>query len=342
VPITIKDVATRAGVSSATVSRVLTGKSYVREEARQRVLAAAQELGYKPSRVARSLRVRRSQIVGLIISDIQNPFFTALVRAVEDVAQSYGFAVILCNSDEDIAKEALYIDLLLEEQVSGVLITPTREYDNPSRRLVEAGIPVVAVDRYMLDIDVDTVVVDNIDSAFRLVDHLIRAGHRRIGAILAGPSTTTGRERLIGYQQAHAAHQLPIDPALIQTGAPRRELGYLSVQLLLKLADPPTALFCGNNLLTVGAVEAIHEHNLRIPDDIAIAGFDGLICNPLPEPVLAIIEQPVYELGKVAAELLMQRIQGSKSPYQKVELKTRLHVGRASGHSQVPGVSRSG
>lgn len=333
-PITIKDVATRAGVSSATVSRVLTGKPHVREAVRQRVLAAVHELGYKPSRVARSLRVRRSQIIGLIISDIQNPFFTALVRAVEDIAQQDGYAVILCNADEDIAKEALYIDLMLEEQVSGVLITPTREYDNPSRRLIDAGIPVVAVDRYMLDIDVDTVVVDNVGSAFNLVNHLITAGHRRIGAICAELSSTTGRERLVGYRNALNTHQLPIDPALIQTSVPRRELGYYSAQQLLNLDDPPTALFCGNNLLTVGAFEAIHERHLKIPDDIAIAGFDGLICSPISEPALTIIEQPVYELGKVAAELLMQRIQGSTRPHQKIELKTKLHIRSSSGYSR--------
>jgi DNA-binding LacI/PurR family transcriptional regulator len=334
-PTTIKDVALRAGVSSATVSRVLTGKTHVREAVRQRVLTAVQELGYKPSRVARSLRVRRSQIIGLIISDIQSQFFTALVRAVEDTAQQAGYAVILCNSDENITKEALYIDLMLEEQVSGVLITPTREYDNPSRRLVEAGIPVVAVDRYMLDIDVDTVVVDNIGSAFNLVNHMILAGHHRIGAILAESSITTGRERLAGYRKALEAHHLPSDPALIKTGVPRRELGYLGALQLLGLDDPPTALFCGNNLLTIGAFEAINERHMKIPDDIAIASFDGLICNPLSEPALTIIEQPVYELGKVAAELLMQRIQGSKRPHQKIELKTRLCIHSSSGYPRI-------
>lgn len=329
-PVTIKDVARLAGVSNATVSRVLTDKPHVRPEIRQRVQEAIQALGYRPSRVARSLRVKRTRLIGLIISDIQNPFFTALVRAVEDVAQQAGYAVILCNSDEDIHKERLYIELMQAEQVSGVLITPTRETGSPARLLLEAGVPVVAVDRQMRDLQVDTVLVDNVEGAFQAVSHLIDAGHTRIGAILAPRVVTTGSQRREGYVQALKAHGLPVDPALIRTGQPRKAVGDRLAGELLDLPERPTALFCGNNLLALGALNAIRERGWRIPEDVALGAFDNLDWAALIDPPLTVVEQPVYELGQTAAELLMKRIQDASRPFQKVELKTRLRVRQSS------------
>ena len=164
--VTIEDVAQRAGVSTATVSRVIAGKPYVRDALRIRVLDAIQELNYRPSRVARSLRVQRSSIIGLIISDIQNPFFTSVVRAVEDVAQQRGFSVMLCNSDESTDKEAAYIDLLLDEQVSGLIVSPTSTNTDIYRRLVEANVPVVAIDRRVENTPMDMVVGDNVQAAY--------------------------------------------------------------------------------------------------------------------------------------------------------------------------------
>lgn len=331
--VTIKDVAHHAGVSSATVSRVLSNKPHVSAEMRRRVLAAVSELGYRPSRVARSLRVKQSRIIGLIISDIQNPFFTGLVRAVEDVAHENQYAVFLCNSDEDIEKERLYIDLMLAEQVAGMLITPTRENDNPSRKVLDAGIPVVAVDRRMLDLDVDTVLVDNVGGAFTLVNHLIEAGHRRIGTIVAPPSTTTGRERGEGYRKALEAHHLPLLPELVCTGPPKCEFGYRLAEELLDLPEPPSAIFCGNNLLTIGALQAIRKRHLQIPDDIALAAFDDMEWATMIEPPLTTVEQPTYELGRAAAELLLKRLEDGARSFQDVILKTRLHIRQSSQKS---------
>jgi len=161
-PTKIKDVALLAGVSSATVSRVISNKPYIGEEVRQRVLSAMEELNYQPNRVARSLRVQRTNIIGLIISDIQNPFFTALVRAVEDVALKQQHAIFLCNTDENIEKEKLYIDLMLAENVAGIIISPSQERDDPCKKLIAAHVPVVVIDRKMSDVEVDTVVVDNV------------------------------------------------------------------------------------------------------------------------------------------------------------------------------------
>jgi len=332
----IKDVARHAGVSSATVSRVLANKPHVREEVRQRVLAAVDELGYQPSRVARSLRAQRSSIIGLIISDIQNPFFTSLVRAVEDVAYDHEHAVFLCNSDENIEKEALYIDLMLAEQVAGVVISPTRETDNPCRKLVEAGIPVVAVDRRVLDVEIDTVIVDNVWAAYNLVSHLINDGHHRIGAVLGTPKATTGRERYAGYVRALEAHGLHVLPELVRTGLPKEDLGYRFTLDLLDLADPPTALFTGNNLLTVGALRAIRQRGLRIPDDLALVAFDEMDWMPLMEPSLTVVAQPTYELGHTAAELLLKRIQDPARPPTEAVLQPTLIIRQSCAHHSEP------
>jgi DNA-binding LacI/PurR family transcriptional regulator len=329
--VTISDVARRARVSSATVSRVLAGKPHVSDDLRQRVLTAVKELGYKPSRVARSLRVQRSNIIGLIISDIQNPFFTSLVRAVEDMAYDHDYAVLLCNSDENIEKEALYIELLLAEQVSGVVITPTRETNNPSRRLIAAGTPVVAVDRRMHDLDVDTVVVENIGSSYELTSHLLGHGYRRIGAITGPATSTTGRERLQGYTQALEAAGVESVQDLIEMGLPKEDFGYRAMATMLDLSRPPEAIFTANNLLTVGALRAVYERSLQIPDDIAVAAFDEMNWTSLVTPGLTTVVQPTYELGCKAAQLLLRRIEGDNGPVQKIVLTPTLCIRGSCG-----------
>jgi DNA-binding LacI/PurR family transcriptional regulator len=332
VPVTLQDVARRAGVSTATVSRVLANKPYVREETRQRVLAVVEELGYQPNRVARSLRTRHCNIIGLIISDIQNPFFTSLVRAVEDVAYEHQYAVFLCNSDEDLDKEALYIDLMRAERVSGVVISPTRERETPCHKLVESNVPVVAVDRRIMDLEVDTVVVDNVGASFDLTSHLIEDGHRRIGAVFGRQIATTGRERREGYARALKAHNLPILPDLVRSGLPKEALGYQFARELLDLPDRPTALYAGNNLLAIGAIKAIYERGLRIPDDMALASFDEMDWTSLVQPALTVIAQPTYQLGRTAAGLLLGRIQDSARPTQTIVLKPRLVVRGSCAH----------
>ncbi|MCL4561079.1 MAG: LacI family transcriptional regulator [Chloroflexi bacterium] len=322
--VSIRDVARLAGVSSATVSRVLTHKPHVREEVRQRVLQAVAELGYRPSRVARSLRVRSSQIIGLIISDIQNPFFTALVRAVEDRAYENGYAVFLCNSDENAAKEALYIDLMLSEQVAGVILTPTRETESPCRKLLEANIPVVAVDRRITDLSLDTVVIDNVQAAYELTRHLLEAGHRRIGAILGAPQITTGRERLAGYERALQEWELALDERLVITGSPKEALGYEAANRLLDLPDPPTAIFAGNNLLTMGALRAIDERGLQILQDLSLVGFDDMEWTSMIRPRLTVIAQPTYEIGRMAADLILDRIANPTRSERVIVMKPEL------------------
>ncbi len=326
----IEDVARQAGVSTATVSRVLSGKPYVREELRTRVLEAIQALDYRPSRVARSLRVQRSSIIGLIISDIQNPFFTSMVRAVEDVAYAQQYSVFLCNSDEDIEKESMYIDLMMAEQVSGIIVSPTSGDNEVYRQLVEQELPVVAIDRRVTSVAIDTVVSDNVTAARTVVTHLIDNGHRRIGAVLGVPDASTGAERYDGYMAALTAADIESDPELVKIGIPRANMGYALTDVLLSLKDPPTALFTGNNLLTMGALRAIYEQKLRIPEDVALAAFDEMDWMFLLNPSLTVVAQPTYEMGQKAAELLLERIEQPDLPPREIVMQPMVKFRESS------------
>jgi LacI family transcriptional regulator len=328
---TMKEVAKLAGVSVATVSRVLNDKPNVSPELRSRVLQAVEKLSYQRNRVARSLRAKTSLIIGLIISDIQNPFFTSVVRGVEDVAYDHGYTLLLCNSDEDPDKERLYIDIMLAERVAGVIISPVAEVDNYSSVLLQAGVPVVAMDRRMRDLEVDTVVVNNVEGVYQAVGHLIEQGHRRIGFIGGPTRTTTGRERQEGYQKALAEHGLGLEQGLVKIGDFKQDSGYQMTCELLEMDDPPTAIFTANNLMTLGALNAIHEKRLSIPQEVAIVGFDDMSWAPSLAPPLTAVAQPTYELGRTAADLLLRRIGDPHRPTEQICLEADLVVRESSG-----------
>lgn len=334
--IRIIDVAARAGVSTATVSRVLADHPHVRADVRQRVHAAIDELGYQPSRVARSLRGQNAAIIGVLISDIQNPFFTHLVRAVEDGAYARQQAIFLCNTDEDLAKEQLYLRLMMAEKVAGVVVCPASEQGETLAPLLTAGIPVVTVDRRVYGVEVDSVLVDNITASASLVRHAIHDGHRRIAAILPPLVNTTGRQRHEGYLSALHAAGLPVDADLVRSDAPREESGYRLTAELLALPQPPTALFTGNNMLTVGAMRCLQEHGITIPDTMALLGFDDLDWMSLVHPRLTVVAQPTYELGRTALHLLHQRIDAPTLPVRHLVLPPQLIIRQSCAHHNHP------
>jgi DNA-binding LacI/PurR family transcriptional regulator len=324
-PVRIQEVARRAKVSSATVSRVLANKPHVREELKERVLRVVQDLGYEPNRVARSLRVQRSSVIGLIISDVRNTFFQQLARAVEDIAYQNGYAVFLCNSDEDPKKESLYVNVLRAERVAGVIMSPTRETTNACKTLLSAGIPAIAIDRSVLGTTLDSVLTDNSEAAYKLVSHLIQQGHTRIGAVFSDLAITTGRERFEGYKRALREAGLPFDETLVRTGLPMDEDGYRLAKSLLETTSRPTALFTGSKLLTYGALHTIYDLGLSIPKDIALASFDKLDWMP-SLPAMSYAEQPAYDLGKTAMQLLLKRFELPTKAVQKVVLESTLHL----------------
>jgi LacI family fructose operon transcriptional repressor len=321
--VSIKDVAEVAGVSTATVSRVLSNGLHVRPEVRERVLATVERLGYRPNLVARSLRSQQSSTIGLIVSDISNPFFTALSRAVEDTAYEQGFSVLLCNTDENPEKEAIYLNLMRDTSVAGAIMSPTRQ---TIANFADSNFPfpIVVVDRSISNGDIDAVLLDNVDAAYRLVTHLIEQGYRRIGALCSEMST--GLERQIGYEKALRSHGLAPKTEYMKYVAPKVEAGYAATLKMIDLEEPPDALFTVNSLLAVGALQAIRERGLTIPDDIALVTFDETTWASLVQPAITLVAQPTYEMGKTAAELLLQRIADPDRPTRQVILKGQLQV----------------
>jgi DNA-binding LacI/PurR family transcriptional regulator len=321
----IRDVAERAGVSIATVSRVLNRDPRVKDHLRERVLKAVAELNYRPSGIARNMRRQSTQVIGLIISDIQNPFFTALVRAVEDVAYSNQFTVILCNSDEDPQKEQLYAEVLIQERVSGVIIVPTGR--DACDLLLKERVPLVLVDRRLPGVMADSVTLDNIAGAYAATYHLLQLGHTRIGLVGAPLHVSVGIERRLGYERALAEAGLTVDESLIHIGDFKETGGYRATRALLSLNPPPTAIFAVNNLMTTGALQAISEGGLRIPGDVSVVAFDDMPWLPLLTPPLTAVRQPVYEIGRTAAELLFQRMSlGPGGPIREVVLQPEFVI----------------
>lgn len=321
----IKEVADAAGVSTATVSRVLADKPHVRPEVRERVLAAVEILNYRPNRVARSLRVQQSNTIGLIVADIQNPFFTSVSRAVEDTAYKRGLSVFLCNTDENSDKEAMYLNLMLDENVAGVILAPTRQTADAFADMVSLDIPIVVIDRRVRGGEVDSVLIDNVEAAYKIVEHLIADGRRRIGALF-GVGSTTGRERREGYIRALQDHGLKPSPDLASFVNAKEEEGYKAVMRLLSLPEPPDAIFTSNALLSAGAFRAIRESKLAIPDQIAFVSFDETTWSSLVEPGITVIEQPTYEIGQTAAELLFKRLEEPSRPTREIILKGKLII----------------
>lgn len=330
-PVTLKDVAKHAGVSYATVSRVLANKPNIADSTRQRVLKAVHQLDYRPNRTARSLKAQRSEIIGLIISDIQYDFSPPLVRAVEDLASASGYGLFLCNSDENPDKEMYYTELLIQENVSGVIIAPTHESNLAVQRLLDVNIPIVVVDRRVQDAEVDTVVIDNFAAAYKLTHHLIENGYQKIGAVFGSITATTARERLEGFQQALKDADLPINDHHIRIGSPRPEVGNQLTREILTTTSPPEAILASNHFLASGVFQAIKTLGLRIPDNIALVAFDDSIWTALVEPRLTVIAQPAYSIGETAAQLLLERISKPNPPIQFITLDVELLVRESSG-----------
>ena len=326
----IKDVATAAGVSTATVSRVLSGKPHVRPAVRAKVMAVVGELGYRPNRVARNLRSRRSNIIALIVADIENPFFQQVSRAVEDTANAAGFSVILCNNDEDERKESRYLELVHDENLAGVILSPTRgaaEYVNSTAAL---GVPIVVIDRRVRHAAVDSVFIDNERAAYDLVGHLIEHGYRRIAAIF-GAGTTTGKERRAGCLRALREQGLRPMKEVVIAAAPTEEDGYACTRKLLSRSLPLDALVTSNSLLAAGALLAMREADVNIPADMAFASFYDTTWARLLEPPLTVIQQPTHEIGRTAARMLVDRIAQPERPHREITLHAKLIIRQSCG-----------
>jgi LacI family transcriptional regulator len=329
---TIQDVADHAGVSRATVSRVLNNNPRVADELRERVLASVQALGYQPNRAARRLRANSSDVLGLIIPDIENPLFISIVRGVEDAAYEHQMNVVLCNTDDNPDKQRNYLEVLQAERVAGFIIVPNHEDDGGILNKVrQSGTPIVLLDRLVSDFSTDAVKADNLHGAHVAIQHLVNLGHRRIAFIAGLQYITPGQERLQGYVAAMQAAGREIDPALIMVGDFKLESGYELTRQLMTSSNPPDAIFAANGLMTMGALRALHEMSIQIPGDVALVGFDDMPWAADLNPPLTVVAQPAYDLGQQAVQLLLRRINQPDASYSVVTLQPRLIVRESCG-----------
>ena len=328
--ITLSDVAADAGVSRATASLVLRGSPLVAESTRARVLASMQKLGYVYNRAAANLRAHRSQTIGLVVTDITNPFFAELAVSIEARLDEAQYAALLSNTSDQLEKQARLLETLHGYRVDGMLLCPAQ--DTPSDTLAQLrlwNLPFVLIARNIAGSEADYVGADNVSGAEQAVTHLIAHGHRRI-AFAGGPATSSARrERLLGYQNALAQHDLPLDEALSLTSPVTREGGFEALRTLLALPEPPTAALCYNDVVAFGAMHGLQAEGRTPGDDFAIIGFDDIADAALVRPALSTVAIPPQKIGEEAVQLLLDRIAQPEAPTQQIILPPEL-VLRAS------------
>jgi len=331
--VTIRDVARHAGVSPMTVSRVINRSPSVSSTTRSRVEQSIAELGYIPSRLARGLSAQRTGTLALIVPDVANPFFTLIVRGSEDVARRAGYRLLLCDTRADLDVEREVIDELIAHRVEGILIAPVSDRSRDHlRRLSRFAVPFVLVDRTIPGVDADTVLGDSAGGAQHLVEHLIALGHRRIAMITESDAVSTARDRRRGYEAALSAAGFGVDAELVVEGSVDPEGGRGGMRRLLGLERPPTAVFTVNNLVALGAIEAVREAGREVPDDIALVCFDDIDYASRLHPFLTVMEQPAETFGTLGTQLLLERIE-RRAPDRRrmVVLPAQFVVRRSCG-----------
>jgi LacI family transcriptional regulator len=309
---TVRDVARLAGVSAMTVSRAVNGQPGVSVETRQRIEAAIAELNYAPSKVANSLISSRTEILGMIVPDVSNPFFGPVVHGAETTARKAGYRLLLCNSESDLRLEKDYIADLVGHRVEGLIIAPVGDGSRANlERLAAGSFPVVLLDRTVEGIECDSVTLDNSDAARRLVAHLIAVGHQSIAFLTDSNDVSTGRQRLAGYRSALAANGIDYDDDLIIHTTTDQMGGYRAAQLILARQPRPSVIFAVNNMTAVGVMQALRQAGLRVPEDIALVCFDDVPHLAVISPFLTVIDQPAETMAQAAMQLLLERIAGT-------------------------------
>ncbi|MGZ8651794.1 MAG: LacI family DNA-binding transcriptional regulator [Actinomycetota bacterium] len=325
---TVADVAKAAGVSVSTAARVLSGTGYAAEDTRRLVLEAARELGYVPNQIARSLRTNRTQMVGLLIGDVENSFYSVIAKNVESVAKDAGYHVVLCNGDDEPTIEREYLKLLEGMRVDALIVTPTSKNRRYLARLMEKDIVIVQVDRRVEGLQADTILVDNEAGAVSAVTHLIEGGHTRVGILTGDLEVSTASQRLAGYQRALREHGIPIKDALIKSGSFHRDHAIEDATDLIRAR--PTAIFAANNILAEATLIALDQQGLRVPRDVSVAAFDDVQWMSMVEPAVTTVRQPVADMARSAAELALRRLrEGHEGRPSTVVFRTEL-IERAS------------
>jgi LacI family transcriptional regulator len=327
--ITIRDVAVRAGVSLGTASRVLSGHPATSPAARAAVSEAATELGYRPNAQARSLRLTRTHAIGLLVSDVRNPFFADVAHAAEQAALSADYVTLLGNANENVDQQDRYLETFLTQRVDGVVLAPQGRGSGSLDALIESRMPVVFVDRTVDGLDVPSVTTDGRTGLEQAVAHLVGKGHTRIGYIGGPQSISTGRARYDAFVDALPRHGLAVDPELITFGDFQEASGIKAAEQLLAGSARPTAVLAADNLMALGALAAIRGHGLRIGADVEVVAFDDIEWLAHFDPPISVIAQDAGEVGRCAVELLLRVINGDEP--ESIVLPTNF-IDRSSAH----------
>jgi LacI family transcriptional regulator len=325
--VTVKDVAKHAGVSTATVSRVINDDSRISHKTREKVLRSIEELGYKINNIARSLKTSKTYTIGFICPEISNNFFMNVAKGVEDELRKFGYNVIFCNSNENIEEEKERIKLLSEKCVDGIILIPSTNQGAHFNQLKELNVPIVLVDRLVEDFSADAVLVDNINGSYSAIEYLINKGKRRIGYIGGDLRLTTAKERDEGYRRALKDYCISVEEEIVKNGDFHVQSGYSLMKELMELEEPPLDVFVANYFMHLGATKYLVEHKGKMKHQVSISSFDDLELSQILGFAGVIVAQPMMEIGSKAANLLMSRINGEGLFFpQVVRLKTNLII----------------
>jgi LacI family transcriptional regulator len=327
---TLKSIASKLGLSVSTVSRVLNGKSShyrFSKETEQLILKATKELNYTPNQLARGLRLKRTNSIGYIIPDISNPFFASIAKSVEKSARKHGYSMLLCDSEENTEIEQTSLQLMLNRKVDGLIISPVGLEVSHLKDIAKRNVPMVLLDRYFPDLDIPFVTSDNYQGALDAVNLLIENGHTRIACIQGLKNTSPNNDRVKGYCDAHIKNELQVDESLIVGDSFGEENGYIETKLLLRKKNIPTAIFSISNLISLGAIRAISEEGLKIPDDISMISFDDQPYSRFLATPMTTVAQQNYQIGQIATKLLIDQIESNSRMEQKgIFLPTKINI----------------
>jgi LacI family transcriptional regulator len=324
---TLSDIADTTGLSISTVSRVLNDKAAkyrISADTEEVVLKAARKLNYRPNHLARGLRLKQTNTLGLLAPDISNPFFAHIIKRIQKVAHDMGYSLIVCNTDESPELECEQVQLLYRKRVDGVIAMPVGLDSSHFAELIEKGVPIVMLDRCFDELEVNSVVVDNYRGSYDAVTHLVQMGHSRIGFVQGLPGTYTNTERLRGYRDALTDGEIEVDESLIVGGDFRQENGFIETKLLMNRSDRPTAIFASSDLITLGALQTIADEGLSIPEDVSLLTFDDFDFAPFLKCPLTAVRQPKEMMGEMAVKLLVEDLRSGCQSAKRIVLKPSL------------------
>jgi len=329
--VTIKQIAEEANVSGATVSRVVNNNYPVSEEVRLKVLKAISELNYQPNGVARSLKSKKTHMIGIVVADITNPYFMQIAKGVESVVSSKGYNLLFCSTNENPSREHGLLRLLNEKRVDAIVLATCDKDGSHIKHLIEHGIPVIMVDRKISGLDIDTIVEDNFNASYNITNYLISKGHKKISIVNGLLNVSTGKERFEGFKKALGDNGILLIEKYVLKGDFKREDAYREAKNMIKKQknDLPTAIFAANNLMAEGTMIAICEQGLRMPEDISIVSFGDLSISQLIKPKLTVISQNAYAIGQRAGEIALERTSGKQKNYKEFVLVPEMEIGES-------------